>query len=273
MKYIIDTTINVRSQPNTEADILGVFHKNDSVKVKSSSVKGWGKITYRKKTAYIKLHYAHKGIKEIYLTFDDGPSHNTEKVLKILKKYNVKATFFVCGASSAETSHYLNDIGKAYRAGHAIGAHSYSHQWHIYKSTKTFYKDLDKIQAIIKKQTGKKTSLLRFPGGSGNTVSKKYAKGIMKILTRDVRKKGYQYVDWNASCGDASSKKRMKDAIVRLATASHQDQIVLLMHDSASKEETVKALPEIIETYQKRGYQFKVLNQNAFVCHADDIRN
>lgn len=202
--------------------------------------------------------------KVIYLTFDDGPSKNTPKVLKILDQYKVKATFFVTGNGGKYTKY----IGEAFNAGHKIGAHTYTHNYKIYKSKKSYYKDLNKIQNLIVKQTGQKTDIIRFPGGSSNTVSRHYKKGIMKKLTKDVRKKGYQYFDWNVSSGDAASVNPKTSRIVKNAKkGKSKNTIVLLMHDSKPKTHTVKALPKIIKYYKKKGYVFKTLDINSYAAH------
>lgn len=97
-------------------------------------------------------------VKEVYLTFDDGPSHNTPQVLDILDKYNVKATFFVTG----ENARYQSYIRTAYLKGHAIGAHSYTHKYSIYQSEETYFEDLGNIEKIIKEQTGRTSKSIRF---------------------------------------------------------------------------------------------------------------
>ena len=89
--------------------------------------------------------------------------------------------------------------------GHALGAHSYTHQYSIYQSEKTYFDDLKNIENYIKSETGMVTNLVRFPGGSSNTISRHFAHGIMKTLATDWEEKGYQYIDWNISSGDAES--------------------------------------------------------------------
>jgi len=194
--------------------------------------------------------------KVIYLTFDDGPSNMTPKILKVLKKYNVKATFFVIGTRPK----YHKYITEAYKQGHCIGAHSYSHKYSIYKSQKTYYKDLGKIEKIIKAKTGRTTRVIRFPGGSSNTISRKYKKHIMTKLTKSVQNKGYRYYDWNVDSTDASGNNvKVKQIIKR--SKSKRKTICLLMHDASTKKTTVKALPKVIKYYKKKGYTFKTLDQ------------
>lgn len=200
--------------------------------------------------------------KVVYLTFDDGPSRNTPKVLSILKKYNVHATFFVTGVSKK----YRKYIGIAHREGNAIGAHTYTHNYSIYRSQVTYFRDLGKIEKLIKKETGSTSKLIRFPGGSSNTVSRHFKKHIMHQLTRAVLMKGYNYVDWNASSNDAEAATVNYKTIERCAR-SRQKEVVLLMHDASAKTTTVKALPSIIQYYQSHGYAFGTLDNASYKCH------
>lgn len=205
-----------------------------------------------------------KATKTCYLTFDDGPSENTLKILKILKKYDAKATFFVVGTAKLE---YLPKIKKA---GHAIGLHANNHDYSkIYKSRSAFLKDQEKLAAKVEKQIGEKVSIMRFPGGSNNTVSKKYKKGIMTDLTTQVKLKGYAYFDWNVDSGDASGNNVPAKTITKnvLNSAKNKDSICVLMHDTNAKDTTVKALPDIIEGLKKQGYKFEVLTEETYGYH------
>ena len=205
-----------------------------------------------------------KPTKVCYLTFDDGPSDNTLKVLKILKEYDAKATFFVIGTAKLE---YLPKIKKA---GHAIGLHSNTHNYaSIYKSANSYLKDIKKLSDKIEEKIDEKTMLLRFPGGSNNTVSKKYCKGVMTELTTQVQIKGYAYFDWNVDSGDASGNNvaatRIKNNVLR--QAKNKNSICVLMHDTAAKGTTVKALPGIIEGLKKQGYKFEALTEETYGYH------
>lgn len=200
-------------------------------------------------------------VKEVYLTFDDGPSHNTPQVLDILDKYNVKATFFVTG----ENARYQSYIRTAYLKGHAIGAHSYTHKYSIYQSEETYFEDLGNIEKIIKEQTGRTSKLIRFPGGSSNTISRHYSQGIMAKVAQVVEKKGYKYYDWNVSSNDAT-RRSVNPARIIESSKSRLPRVCILMHDTATKT-TVQALPAIIEYYQANGYTFKTLEHTDFVSH------
>ena len=139
--------------------------------------------------------------KIIYLTFDDGPGMYTKRILDVLEEYNVKATFFV--TNQFPKYEYL--IKNEYEKGHAIGVHTYSHNYRkIYSSFENYIDDVNKMNEIIKKYTGNFSNILRFPGGSSNTISRKYKKGIMTELTREVSNLGYTYFDWNVASGDVN---------------------------------------------------------------------
>lgn len=200
--------------------------------------------------------------KVVYLTLDDGPSQNTQKVLDILDKYNAKATFFVTGAMPE----YKDMIKVAYDKGHTIGMHTYSHDYaKVYASVDSYFQDLDQVAQIVKEEIGYVPCFIRFPGGSSNTISASYTRGIMSTLTKEVQARGYQYYDWNGSSGDGAV--RTTEQLVAQATSFHDNNIVLLSHDSAAKDTTVEALPQIIEYYQSQGYVFKALDLNSYVAH------
>ena len=200
--------------------------------------------------------------KVAYLTFDDGPSINTMKILDILDQYNVKATFFVI---------YHKGMTKQYKAivdrGHTIALHSYTHDYSkIYKSEKGYYSDLNKIHDYVKKTTGVDSRIIRFPGGSSNTVSNKYNKGIMKTLKSSVTKNGYYYHDWNVSSGDAGGINRKASVLLGNVKkgVGKKKVINVLMHDTGkSKMTTVEALPSIIEYIRKQGYSFEALTEDS----------
>lgn len=203
--------------------------------------------------------------KIMYLTFDDGPSQHTQEVLDILKKYNAKATFFVTG----EKKEYEYLIKEEYKQGHAIGIHTFSHDYgKIYSSPEAYFKDIEKMNDVIEKQIGHKVKILRFPGGSSNTVSRKYCDGIMTQLTKDVLDKGYQYYDWNASNGDGNSNLSVSTLVdTGQKEVGEQEVVMVLMHDGAGSEETVKALPSLLEYYQKQGYEFRIIDDSTPEFH------
>lgn len=245
-----------------------------SIKIDSSKVNTKKEGTYKlyitatdrskntsKKTAKVTVK---EPSKVVYLTFDDGPSENTDKILKILKKYDAKATFFVTGNNQK----YNSSITKAYKQGNTIALHTYSHDYAtLYASTDAYFEDLQKVSDMVKQLTGKAPKYIRFPGGSSNMISANYSQGIMSNLVDMVHERGYQYFDWNCSSGDAASNNVPVDTIISNATNCDYDQIMILFHDSSPKKTTVEALPEVIKSYKKRGYVFKAVSKDTPIFH------
>lgn len=202
--------------------------------------------------------------KIVYLTFDDGPSENTAKVLDVLQQYGIKATFFVTGNNAG----YRENIVRAYQEGHAIGLHSYTHQYaSVYSSVDAYFQDLSQVKDMVEQLTGKRSDLIRFPGGSSNTVSASYTPGIMSQLVHLVRNKGYQYFDWNCSSSDAAGDNVPVQQIIDYATSSTSQYVVVLFHDSQGKGTTPEALPSVIEHYRSQGYIFMPLDVNSYGAH------
>lgn len=203
--------------------------------------------------------------KTVYLTFDDGPSNNTQPVLDILDRYGIKATFFVTGMHPD----YFPMIAECYKRGHTIGMHTYTHEYdQVYASTDAYWNDLNQIADVVREQIGYVPCFIRFPGGSSNTISANYTKGIMTKLAQEVVDAGYQYYDWDASCGDGAdhSADELVDASMADTSYGYQS-IVFLMHDGVAKESTVEALPRIIEYFQSEGYEFAAIDRTTCVPH------
>ena len=193
----------------------------------------------------------------IYLTFDDGPRDGTtDKILDILKEKDVKATFFVTNNGSDDL------IRRAFSEGHSLGIHTASHRYDlIYASVDNYFNDLNIVENRIFNITGKKTNIIRFPGGSSNTISKKYSLGIMSTLTKDVISKNYQYYDWNIDSGDSIYNNSKNDIYNNVINNISKDKYnVILMHDTKNK--TVEVLPMIIDYAKSNGYNFKTLTSN-----------
>lgn len=200
----------------------------------------------------------------VYLTFDDGPSYNTSKILDILDEHNVKATFFVTGNGQA----YNQNIKRAYDAGHTIGLHTYSHNYgKVYASKENYFKDLKQVSDMVEDITGKKSHYIRFPGGSSNTVSADYTKNIMTELSKDVLDRGYQYYDWNISSEDATGNNISTSRIIEAATRADEGNVIILFHDASNKDTTVEALPKIIEHYKRLGFRFSAITDESYTCH------
>ncbi|MCR5673907.1 MAG: polysaccharide deacetylase [Lachnospiraceae bacterium] len=187
--------------------------------------------------------------KKVYLTFDDGPSANTEKILDILDKYGVKGNFFVVGTENPELRKmYKRILDK----GHVLCMHSYSHKYNeIYSSVDAFTADLDKISELLYDETGQKPLIYRFPGGSSNSVSRIPMSEFIKVLDD----RGIDYYDWNVVAGDATNPMLPADKIIEnsLCDLNEYEEAMILFHDLSNKTSTVEALPEIIEAIQKSG--------------------
>lgn len=199
-----------------------------------------------------------------YLTFDDGPSKNTTEILRILKQYNIKATFFVNGHPN------LRDLYKQISDdGHALANHTYSHDYKkIYVSPSNFKNDVKRLDTFLSEITGKEpTHILRYPGGSNNNISVHYGgKDIMNTVIEEMNLEGYKYFDWNVDSSDASAFRQNKNIIVQTVLNQSREfkHPVILMHDLEPKTTTVQALPEIIEGLKNQGFIFDVLSNNTY---------
>ena len=184
---------------------------------------------------------SNSGIRRVYLTFDDGPSANTDKILDILNEYGVKATFFVVGKED-----YQEEYQRIVEEGHTLGMHSYSHRYgEIYQSVESYQKDLYKLHDFLYEVTGVDSRLTRFPGGSSNKASRVDMQELIAFLNQE----NISYFDWNVSSGDASSGYVSAQQIASnvLENVWKYDSVVVLLHDASSKNTTVEALPMIIE--------------------------
>lgn len=197
----------------------------------------------------------------IYLTFDDGPGQYTQELLDILAKHNVKATFFVTAAGDSSL------IKKEAEAGHSIAVHTYSHEYsQIYSSEAAYMADFEKMENIIEQQTGKRTKLFRFPGGSSNTVSKNYCPGIMTALTQHMTEKGYVYFDWNVVSGDAGETTDTEQVYQNIIGGIQKNPAsVVLQHDI--KGFSVAAVERVIEWGKANGYVFLPLTTRSPTAH------
>ena len=199
------------------------------------------------------------GKKIAYLTFDDSPSENTKVILDTLKKYNIKATFFISG-------NYNSDLlMRIYQEGHAIGNHTMSHEYtKQYASAEAFWADFEEEQIYLHSVLGFSPILMRFPGGSNNKFG--LENNVMADITAQSKVKGYLYFDWNVDSKDATAVTVPKDTIVQsvLQGAKDKTEAIILMHQNAPKTTTAEALPEIIEGLQKMGFEFRELNGSSY---------
>ncbi|MBO5120188.1 MAG: polysaccharide deacetylase family protein [Bacilli bacterium] len=195
----------------------------------------------------------------VYLTFDDGPQWGTtDKILDILKEEGVEATFFVTNKGPDEL------IKRMYDEGHTVALHTASHNYAtVYASVDSYFNDLNSVKARVKRITGYDATIIRFPGGSSNTISRNYSVGIMSTLTKEVVNRGYKYYDWNISSGDAAggpapTPTQIKNNVVN---ALRKDRInMVLMHDI--KTYTRDALRDIIRFGKDNGYTFEKITMD-----------
>lgn len=196
------------------------------------------------------------GEKEVYLTFDDAPGDKvTEEILKVLKNNGIKGTFFIVGNRIKGREKILKQI---VNEGHSIGLHSYSHQLKkIYSSKKIFIDEMQRTSDEIYDNVGVRTHLIRFPGGSKPFMNKEFLQQLHLCK--------FKIYDWNVAISDGinakfSPQKFYKEAI---NTRQFKSPLIILMHCSGENENTVQALPQIIEYYKKLGYNFKALTKDS----------
>lgn len=193
--------------------------------------------------------------KTVYLTFDDGPSSLTVPLLDVLDRYHVKATFFVVGRTDQQSLEAMEEIvGR----GHAIGVHSYTHQYQqIYATPAAFLIDFAEMHDLILKDTGFDTKIYRYAGGSIND----YNHGTAKAIIAEMNRRGYVYYDWNVSSGDAEHGSTAHSVYINTINGVHEHHdSVVLFHNTKNKGNTLAELPKIIETLQKEGYSFEKLD-------------
>ena len=186
---------------------------------------------------------------KVYLTFDDGPSSYTNKILDILDDYGVKATFFVVGKTDEDSRIAMKRI---VNEGHTIGLHSFTHKYSdLYASLDAFSADFEKIKKYVYDVTGIEAKYYRFPGGSSNTVSKT----DMSELIRFLNEKNMTYFDWNVANGDETSNDYTVEELIEnvMNDVVKYKTSVVLMHEAADKGRTVESLPRLIELLQQKG--------------------
>lgn len=200
-------------------------------------------------------------IHKVYLTFDDGPSSNTTAILDILKKHNIKATFFVIGKEDDESKARYRQI---VNEGHTLAMHSYSHKYSVlYDSLDSFESDFSKIQNYLYEVTGQECLFYRFPGGSSNHVSNTDMKEFINYLNTQ----GITYFDWNVSSGDATSQAYTAEELVDnvMKDVVKYKTSIVLMHDAETKTTTVEALEPMIEALESMGAEILPIDENTTV--------
>lgn len=196
--------------------------------------------------------------KKVYLTFDDGPTYNTDLILDILDEYNVKATFFVIGHTDEVSKERYRRI---VNEGHILGMHSYSHKYKdIYKSIEDFDKDFTKLWKLLYDTTGYTPNLYRFPGGSLSFVNKSKIKDYVNYLDD----KGMTYYDWNVVNGDAEGKDYTEEEMIDylLNGVARKNTSIVLMHDGEGKDKTVATLPAVLDALITGGAEVLPMDEN-----------
>ena len=192
----------------------------------------------------------------VYLTFDDGPSANTDTVLAVLEKYQIKATFFVCPAADGSDDERMRQI---VQAGHTIGVHSASHDYSaVYQDVESFLDDFALASRLIEQATGVKPEIFRFPGGSINQPNRLIFKSLITEMTR----RGYTYFDWSVDGAETRGATARSIYLTVADAMLGRERAIVLLHDGAGHEATAAALEDIILTLQERGYHFEPLTKN-----------
>lgn len=196
----------------------------------------------------------------VYLTFDCNPGQNTEAILDVLARYNLKATFFVVGDETGENDAIYQRI---VNEGHTLGMNSYSNQYSsIYSSTQSFEEDYTKISNFIYEKTGIESKLYRFPGGSSNRISNVNMAEFVRILNQ----KGVVYFDWNVSAGDTAVDYTVDDVISNVTEGIMQYKTsVVLLHDDDNKTVTAEALEPLINKLKKMHADILPIDENTYV--------
>ena len=195
-----------------------------------------------------------------YLTIDDGPYYHGKKILEILDKYDVKATFFLTTANGNR----LPDRGELsaasmypeyLRYGHTIGNHTYSHDYSsggIYRSARAFMADVEKQEEFTEKATGGyRPQIVRFPGGRA-TAGKN-----LGAIEDALREEGYGWTDWTVDSGDSwGREKASPELIMKQVKKAAKDQKIMVILCHEWSRDTEKALPEMIGYLEGKGYIF-----------------
>lgn len=192
----------------------------------------------------------------IYLTFDDGPTSNTDTVLQVLAEKEVKATFFVTGRSDELSAQRLRAIVEQ---GHTLGMHTYCHDYDtIYESVEAFLADMYEVFVMIREATGETPTLFRFAGGSING----YNSGLYQELMAEMLRRGFIPFDWNMSAQDATSKTLSVETVINnvMNSAAGKSRGIVLLHDGAYQQTTAQALGTIIDRFREMGFRFDRLH-------------
>lgn len=192
-----------------------------------------------------------------YLTFDDGPSDNTRKVLDILEKYNIKATFFMIAETITPERYDL--VKEMMAEGHVVGIHTYSHNYRqIYASVEAYLNDFYLAYTRMYEVTGQQPTVFRFPGGSSNC----FMKGIKKEVIAEMQRRGFTYYDWQVSAEDAVGNPTRRSIMRNVAKDFKRfRKPIILLHDSSINSLMVQSLEDIIKLIKGEGYTFDTVDK------------
>ncbi|MBO3366441.1 polysaccharide deacetylase [Clostridium perfringens] len=248
----------IKPNPDDVMPGMNITYEADKYAVDAKDVQAMANDTYKGEGKYV------------FLTFDDGPSNSTEKILNILKDKDVHGTFFVLGSSIEKDSKRQEYLKEELKGGNAIANHSYSHDFKkLYPGNKlkidSFMDEFNKTNDIMQSILGGEfdCKVLRMPGGYG--TRKYYKDPSLKEFDDTLQENGIINVDWNALDGDAEGKPYSTEEMLNYVkkTSKGKNHIVILMHDAAGKEKTVEILPQIIDYYKNEGYEFKVIKNTS----------
>ena len=248
----------VKAEDNCDGDLTNKVTKEENIdfsKIGDNEIKYSVSDKSGNKATVTRKVIVSNGV--VYLTFDDGPNDGTTNViLDILKEEGVKATFFVTNKGPDEL------IKREYDEGHTVALHTATHNYAtVYASDEAYFNDLYSVQDRVKRITGQESKIIRFPGGSSNTISRKYSPGIMSRLTQEVQNRGFKYYDWNISSGDAGNTTDPNVVYSNVVNSLKRERPnMVLMHDI--KTYTRDALRNIIKYGKENGYKFEQITMD-----------
>lgn len=210
-------------------------------------------------------------VHKVYLTFEDGPSEKTEKILDVLKDKGVKATFFVTGKEDGASQKIYKRIVEE---GHTLGMHSYSNKYsELYYSEDNFKQDMAKLRGYLLGVTGTDVTYYRFPGSSSNQITNVPMENLIHYLNQE----GIIYYDWNITSGDTTSSAYTSDEIVAnvISDVVKYKTSVVLLHDAEGLGISASTLEVLIDTLQEMDAEILPIDEDTSVIQyikADDVR-
>ncbi len=257
--YSIDTIVRLKNIEEFNRQTIAI-----SEKLIQQDAENAEKIKQEKDNKFSQMkdnikHIYKSDTKRAFLTFDDGPSANTESILNILNNYGIKASFFVLGT---RVEAMPNMVKTMYEQGHFIGNHGYSHTYsQIYSSPQAVLDEYNRTNQLVANAIGDSTynsHLFRFPGGLAGGVYASIKNEAEQLLEQNY----ILNVDWNALTGDSEKSNPSPEYLMQnlQKTTCNKNSVVILMHDAAAKKITADMLPQVIEYLKQQGYEFKTFS-------------